>query len=115
MENRTISQLWYIPAVMKALTKSEGLLGRMPNDLNCEDIHAVKSTLYAAIEQVGTRVERLTSLQRMLRELFVIVTANLELKDYEREVGHQLISEIKERYGGVMKIDSEQSITRAAS
>ena len=102
MNNSSLTQSWKIGALEKALSKSESLLEKKENLLNYDNIHSVKSVLYAAIEQVGIRIEKLGTLQRMLRELFVIVTANMDLSDYEREVADQMISEIRIKYEGLI-------------
>ncbi len=90
-----------LKAIVTAVDKSKQLLDQDETNLDSDAIHSVKSVLYAAIEQTRTGVERLATLQRMLRELLVIITSNVELKTYEREVGRQIIQEIVEHCVGL--------------
>lgn len=88
-----------IKAVKKALERARRILDQSTAEVNYDEVHSVKSTLYAAIEQVGMRAERLFSAQRMLRELFAIVTTKADLREYEKGAGIQIIKELYERYG----------------
>lgn len=88
----------YLMALTKALERTRALLDR-DSEVDYDEIHSVKSILYAAIERVGMKADRLASVQRMLRELFAIVTTKVDLRGYEREVGIQILEEIIERYG----------------
>ena len=84
---------------LKALSKTRQLLIESETKtLNYDKIHSVKSVLYAAIEQVGLKAERLSSIQRMFRELFAIVTSSSDLKSYERKVGIQILNDLIKRY-----------------
>jgi len=103
-----------IDTVYKALEKTERLLSQNPERVHSDEIHSVKSVLYAAIEQVRMRVERLSTLQRMLRELFVIASADIELKSYEREAGKQIIDEIMRSYGRT-RLESSETLARTHS
>ncbi len=84
---------------LRALSETRQLLLESKNkSSNYDKIHSVKSILYAAIEQVGLKAERLSSVQRMFRELFAIVTSSPDLKKHEREVGIQILNDLLQRY-----------------
>lgn len=89
----------HIRVLKSALERARGLLDQKSDDIDYDEIHSVKSILYAAIEQVGMKADRLFSAQRMLRELFVIVTTRADLREHERAIGMQIIDELRERYG----------------
>jgi len=88
----------YVRALAQALERTRELLAREA-EIDYDEIHSVKSVLYAAIEWLGIKTDRLASVQRMLRELFAIVTAKADLRIYERDVGMQILEEITKRYG----------------
>jgi len=58
----------------KALVGVSSLLDQETENLNYDDVHTAKSVLYAAIERLGTQAERIIYSQRLLRELFSIVS-----------------------------------------
>lgn len=68
-----------------------------------DEVHAVKSLLYIAIERLGMKVDRLTSTQRLLRELFAILNKMVDIRDYEKNVADQLIIDLVERYENELK------------
>jgi len=82
----------------QALAETRALLKGSKGAARDDEIHHVKSLLYAALERLGMTAERLFSVQRMLRELFSIVTSSYDFKDRERKVGLQILDEIEERY-----------------
>ncbi len=65
--------------------------------LNYDAIHSMKSFLYAIIEKLGRQGEKIFLIQRMLREIFIILNTQYDSSNYDREVGLQLIEEIKKR------------------
>ena len=83
----------------RALQEAKALLERDSSEISPAEIHRLKSVLYAAIEETGTKAERLAGLQRMLRELFSLVFTIADIHDHERQVGLQIISELAERFG----------------
>ena len=87
-----------VSALKKAIERSRALLEQVDN-VDYDQVHALKSILYAAIEQAGTRVERLSNMQRMLRELFAIVNVRADMRLYEKEVGLQIVEELTTRFG----------------
>lgn len=60
-------------------------------------IHAAKTTLYVAIEQMGIQAERLCTLQRMLRELLSIVNCQYQSPGHDKQVGLQILKELQRR------------------
>ncbi len=86
----------YIDTLQKALERTKLLMEQENADY--EEIHSVKSVLYAAIERLGVKADRLSSTQRILRELFAIVTTKADIKQYERQVAQQLLRDLFERY-----------------
>ena len=61
----------------KAIDRTYQLLAKEGALQDYDQIHSAKSILYAAIEQMGMRGERIFTAQRMLRELLSIVTTNI--------------------------------------
>lgn len=86
----------HVRTLIKALEKTREVLNRDP--VNYDEIHSAKSILYAAIERMGMKAEKIIYSQRLLRELFSIVTTKADLRDYEKEVGLQIIEELNQRY-----------------
>jgi hypothetical protein len=82
--------------VQRALEKTRELLEDSFPD--SDEIHRTKSLLYAAIERTGMKAERLLSLQRLLRELLILVTGSGDLRDYERRLAQALLGDLQERY-----------------
>ena len=82
----------------RVLKQTHDLLSNGSERVNYEEVHSVKSLLYAAIEHLGCKIERLASIQRQLRELFMVVTCSPALNSYEREAGKRIIEELMKRY-----------------
>ena len=87
-----------IKRLQHALKKTHELLSRNGDSISYDEIHAVKSLLYAVLEQVGVKAERLSSLQRLLRELFAVFMSVSDLKRFEKKAGIQILEEIKQKY-----------------
>lgn len=83
-------------AFIQALERTRELLSREKAD--SDEIHSVKSVLYAAIERMGMKAEQIIYSQRLLRELFSIVTLKGDLRDYEKQVGFQILEELSKRF-----------------
>ena len=66
--------------------------------INQVEAHEMKSILYTAIERVGFSVEQLSTVQRLLRELFAIINLHEDIRSHEREVGLQILENLIERY-----------------
>lgn len=82
--------------LQRALEKTRELLEEELSD--SLEIHRAKSLLYVAIERTGMRAERLLGLQRLLRELLILVTGTGDLRDYERRLALSLLEDLTERY-----------------
>ena len=81
----------------KAIDRTHQLLAQKVESQDCDQIHSAKSILYAAIEQMGTRGERIFAVQRMLRELLSIVTSQYQSPSCDKQVGLQILEELKSR------------------
>ena len=68
----------YLRCLGKVVDRTQQLLRE--NDLSChyDKIHAVKSILYAAIEQAEMETEKLISAQELLRELLMLVAVQAD-------------------------------------
>lgn len=86
-----------IQTVNQALKKIKELLERCPDMVTDDELHAVKSTLYVAIERMGMEMERLGYSQRLMREIFSIVNMKADMKEYERRMGLQILENIEKR------------------
>jgi hypothetical protein len=96
LELRGISEA-HLRCLMKAIERTHALLAQGEALQDYDQIHSAKSILYAAIEQMGTRGERIFTVQRMLRELLSIVTVQYQSPGYDKQVGLQILAELKAR------------------
>lgn len=83
--------------VSKAIDRTQQVLVHDAASRDHEKIHSAKSILYAAIEQLGTRGERIFTTQRMLRELLSIVGSQYQSPGHDKQVGLQILEELKAR------------------
>ncbi len=81
----------------KAIDRTQRLLEREEALRDYDKIHSAKSILYAAIEQMGRRGERLYTVQRMLRELLSIVATQYQSPGRDKDVGLQILAELEAR------------------
>lgn len=81
----------------KAIDRLQHLLTQDTALSDYDQIHSAKSILYAAIEQMGMRGERIFTVQRMLRELLSIVTSQYQSPGHDKQVGLQILQELKAR------------------
>lgn len=84
-------------AIERALQTTTDILSERPEELNGDEVHQGKSVLYAAIEQIGIEINRFETLQRMLRELLVIVNTAGDLQNLDRHLGFQILFDLFER------------------
>lgn len=87
----------HLRCLIKAMDRTHQLLAREAAWQDYDQIHSTKSILYAAIEQMGMRGERIFAVQRMLRELLSIVTSQCASPGYDRRVGFQILEDLKDR------------------
>ena len=87
----------HLRCLMKAIDRTHQLLAREGAMQDYDQIHSAKSILYAAIEQMGMRGERIFTTQRMLRELLSIVTTQYQSSGSDKQVGLQILKELKDR------------------
>jgi len=82
--------------------KDSRLLLMERTSVTYDQIHAVKSLLYAALEQTKTQTDRLAEVHALLRELFTLVMMSCELNDHERRKAFTILQEL-DRVMGVCK------------
>lgn len=87
----------HLRCLMKAIDRTHRLLAREEAVQDYDQIHSAKSILYAAIEQMGMQGERIFTTQRMLRELLSIVTTQYQSSGSDKQVGLQILEELKDR------------------
>lgn len=87
----------YLRCLKKAIDCLQYLLTQDAALRDYDQIHSVKSILYAAIEQMGMRGERIFTVQRMLRELLSIVASQYQSPGHDRDIGLQILTELKNR------------------
>ena len=103
METRELSlEISKIPeghlrCLIKAMDRTHQLLSQEAALQDYDQIHSAKSILYAAIEQMGMRGERIFTTQRKLRELLSIVTTQYQSPGHDKQVGLQILAELKAR------------------
>lgn len=90
-------QAGHLRCLNKAIERLQYLLTQDEALQDYDQIHSAKSILYAAIEQMGMRGERIFTVQRMLRELLSIVASQYQSPGHDRQVGLQLLAELQDR------------------
>ncbi len=85
----------YLRCLRKAIERLQYLLTQEEALRDYDQIHSAKSILYAAIEQMGMRGERIFSVQRMLRELMSILNTQYDSPGCDRQVGQQILEDLK--------------------
>lgn len=88
----------HLRCLKKAVERVQYLLRQDEASQDYDQIHSAKSILYAAIEQMGMRIERLGTTQRLLRELLSIVTTQYHSPGQDKQVGLQILQELKNHY-----------------
>jgi len=89
------SQIGYRWCLMKAMDGTQKVLREDDSAYNFGKIHAVKSILYATIEQAGMETDRLISAQELLRELLTLVALSADPVHCERHEASQDRGEAK--------------------
>ena len=87
----------HLRCLKKAMDRLQCLLTQDVALQDYDQIHSAKSILYAAIEQMGMRGERIFTVQRMLRELLSIVNTQYQSPGHDKQVGLQILEELKSR------------------
>ena len=83
---------------MKAMRRISKLLNEPKQFQNTESLHAAKSSLYVAIEDVGSKIECLHSMNMLLRELLGVVNVTADITEDERHLGFKLLQELFYRF-----------------
>lgn len=85
----------YLRSLLKAIEKTHQLLEERSLVPDYEQIHQVKSLLYAAIERAGMEAERSSSVQQTLRELLMLVSIRSDAQWHERQEALQRLEDLK--------------------
>ncbi len=85
----------YQRCLAKVMDKTHQLLREDDAARDYERIHAVKSILYATIEQAGMESDRLISAQELLRELLALVALQANPVRGERQEALKILEELK--------------------
>ncbi len=96
-KNATGPSQGHVRCLIKAIDRTQQLLAQEAALRDYDQIHEAKTILYAAIEQMGTRGDRIFTVQRMLRELLSIVTTQYQSPGHDRQVALQILAELKTR------------------
>lgn len=96
--DRSIASMGHLRCLAKAIDRTQRLLTQDKASRDYDNIHSTKSILYAAIEQMGMRAERFLTVQRMLRELLSIITTQYNSLGHDKQVGLQILDELKKRF-----------------
>ena len=88
----------HLRCLKKAIERIQNLLAQEEALRDYDQIHSAKSILYAAIEQMGMRGERIFTVQRMLRELLSILATQYHSPGHDKHVGLQILAELKDRF-----------------
>ena len=90
----------YQRCLAKAMDRTHQLLRDGSHDAahDYERIHAVKSILYAAIEQAGIETDRLISSQELLRELLMLVALQADPVRHERQEALKVLGELRAQH-----------------
>jgi hypothetical protein len=88
----------YRRCLVKAMDRTQQLLRENDVSHDYEKIHAVKSILYATIEQAGMETDRLISSQELLRELLALVALQADPIRHERQEALKVLKELKARH-----------------
>lgn len=78
----------------RLIDQTRQLLLRENELIDHDEVHAVKSLLYAVLERLGTHTERIQETQKMLRELFSIIALSKDIREEERQNGLQILDSL---------------------
>lgn len=96
-ETSRIEKSSYLRCLAKAVSKAESLFCRDSETAGYDEIHAVKSILYVAIERAGIEVEQSTVIQQKLRELLSLVAVWGDASWREREEVMRILESLQEQ------------------
>jgi len=88
----------YLRCLEKAMDRTQRLLCENDASRDYEKVHAVKSILYATIEQAGMETDRLISAQELLRELLTLVTLQADPLRRERQEALKVLEELQAQH-----------------
>jgi hypothetical protein len=87
----------YRRCLAKVVDKAGRLLREEGVGYNYDQVHAVKSLLYATIEQAGMETDRMISAQELLRELLTLVALQADPVPRERQEALRILEELRSR------------------
>jgi hypothetical protein len=85
----------YQRCLAKAMDRTHQLLRENDVSHDYAKIHAVKSILYATIEQAGMETDRLISARELLRELLALVALQADPLRRERQEAFNVLEKLK--------------------
>jgi hypothetical protein len=88
----------YRRCLAKAMDRTQQLLCEKDVSHDYKKIHAVKSILYATIEQAGIETDRLISAQELLRELLALVVLQADPLRHERQEALKVLEELQAQH-----------------
>ncbi len=88
----------YRRCLVKAMNRTQQLLRENDASHDYKKVHAVKSILYATIEQAGMETDRLISAQELLRELLTLVALQVDPVRHERQEALKVLDELRAQH-----------------
>ena len=95
--NMHIEELKRMECCFRAVKGARQILNTQTNQIKIDELHALKSTFYVAVERLSMKADRLFSLQRQLREVLTLVNMRCDLSEHERLTALHLTEEIEQR------------------
>lgn len=97
MNNMHTQELKRMECCFRAVKGARSILNAQVNQIHTDELHALKSTFYVAVERLHMKADRLFSLQRQLREVLTLINMRCDLSEHERIMALQLTDEIEQR------------------
>ncbi|MFH0986362.1 MAG: hypothetical protein V1882_12680 [Candidatus Omnitrophota bacterium] len=94
----------YRRCLAKVVDRTGRFLREEGADRDYGNVHAVKSILYAAIEQAGMETDRMISAQELLRELLMLVALQADPVCQERQEALTVLEKLKKCHLGSFQI-----------
>lgn len=95
--NMHIQELKKMECCFRAVKGARQILNTESSKIQIDELHALKSTFYVAVERLHMKADRLFSLQRQLREVLTLINMRSDLSEHERITALQLTDEIEQR------------------
>ncbi|HOW59511.1 MAG TPA: hypothetical protein PLO78_07290 [Candidatus Omnitrophota bacterium] len=85
----------YLRSLVKAIERAHQLFHQQSAVLDQDRIHAVKSSIYVAMERSSIEVEHLLAVRRTLRELLCLVSIQSDASWKERQEAIKVLEELR--------------------